>query len=138
MDVDFLILADGAQVAGDKLYVLGGGWTVVWSREFPVKHPAAIAIGMMVPWPETNQRHTLEVVLVTGDGTQVGSPLVAGEFEVGRPAGTPAGAAQRFMMAAGVEFDLAAPGSHEIVVRVDGTDVKRASFHALQAAPLPV
>jgi hypothetical protein len=132
MDVDFLILADGAQIAGDKLYVLGGGWTVVWAREFPVTHAAALALGMMVPWSSTNQKHSIEAALVSADGEQLGDPLVAGEFEVGRPPGMPQGASQRFMLAAPVNLALEKPGAYDLVVRVDGTDVKSATFNAVQ------
>jgi hypothetical protein len=30
ISADFLILADSAQVQGDKLHMLGGGWTFIW------------------------------------------------------------------------------------------------------------
>lgn len=132
MKVDFLILADGAQVAGDKLYVLGGGWTIVWAVDFPVIHNAAVAVGMMVEWPETNQKHSIEVALVTGDGQQVGEPLVGGDFEVGRPPGMPPGASQRFMLAAAIALNLDKPGPYEIVVRIDGSDMTSASFQAMK------
>lgn len=132
MKVDFLILADGAQVAGDKLYVLGGGWTVVSAQKFPVNHNAAIAVGAMVDWQETNQKHVFEIAL-TSEGEQVGGPLVSGEFEVGRPPGMPAGASQRFMLAAAVSLALAAAGPYEIVVRVDSTAVATSSFQAIEA-----
>jgi hypothetical protein len=131
--MDFLLLADGAQIAGDKLYVLGGGWTVVWARDFPVTHPASLAIGMMVDWQETNQKHSIEVVLVSGDGEPVGEALVKGDFEVGRPPGIPQGASQRFMIAANVNLTLETPGPYEAIVRVDGSDVESASFTAVPA-----
>ena len=119
MKMDFLILADGAQVSGDKLYVLGGGWTIVWARDFPVTHPASLGIGMMVDWQETNQKHSIEVVLMSGDGEILGEPLVKGDFEVGRPPGIPQGQAQRFMITADVKLSLETPGPYEIVFRVD-------------------
>ena len=134
MEVDFLILADGAHVAGDKLYVLGGGWSVVWAKEFPATHRGAIAVGMMVGWQETNQRHTIEVPLLSEDGTQIGDPLVVGDFEVGRPPGVKSGTAQRFMVAGTVDFRLEAPGGYEVVVRIDGTDTKRAPFTAVKTS----
>jgi hypothetical protein len=134
MEVDFLLLADGAQVSEEKLYVLGGGWTIVWSQNFPLAHNTSLAVGVLVDWPETNQRHSIEVALLTSDGQQVGLPLVGGDFEVGRPPGMPAGAAQRFMLAGGTTLNLENPGPYEIVVRVDGTDVKKAAFQALKLA----
>lgn len=131
MKLDFLVLADGAQVAGDKLYVLGGGWTVVWAREFPIVHPASLAIGLMVDWQETNEKHAIEVQLLDGDGESLGDPLVKGDFEVGRPPGIPPGLAQRFMIAANVNLSLAIPGPYIVVVRIDGTDIESTSFTAV-------
>src|SRR3989304_3950300 len=134
MEVDFLILADGAQVAGDKLYVLGGGWTVIWGKEFPLRHTGAIAVGVMVGWDETNQRHSIEVPLLSEDGRQIGDePLVVGDFEVGRPPGVKVGTPQRFMVAGSVTISLEAPGRDEIVVKIDGTDVKKSAFTAVEA-----
>jgi hypothetical protein len=133
MKVDFLILADGAQVAGDKLYVLGGGWTVVSALKFPVTHNASIAVGAMVDWQETNHKHSVEIAL-TSEGKQVGDPLVVGEFEVGRPPGMPAGASQRFMLAAPVSLNLQTTGLYEIVVRVDGADVAASCFQAIEVS----
>lgn len=134
MQVDFLILADGAQVAGDKVYILGGGWTIVWAREFPTTHRGSVAVGMLVDWMETNQQHQLEVVLLSDDGQQVGEPLVSGKFEVGKPPGITPGVSQRFMVAAGADFPLAKAGMYSVVVRIDGSDVSRTSFNAVQAA----
>ena len=51
---DFLILADAAQVQGEKLYMLGGGWSLIWAKEFPAQHQMAVAAGILVPWMETN------------------------------------------------------------------------------------
>jgi len=128
--IDFVILADGAHVAGDKLYVLGGGWTILWAAEFPTKHTAAIAVGAMVDWQETNHRHRIEIALLS-EGKQLGEPLVGGEFEVGRPPGLPIGAAQRFMLAAPVSISLEEPGLYELVVRVDGADITSSPFQAV-------
>lgn len=138
MEVDFLILADGAQVAGEKLYVLGGGWTIVWGRDFPVSHTGALAVGMMVDWQETNHRHQMQVLLLSEDGAQVGEPLVTGDFEVGRPPGMAPGTSQRCMFAATLAFNLERPGRYEVVVRIDGGDMRRAPFAAMQVQAAPI
>jgi hypothetical protein len=93
---------------------------------------------MMVDWQETNQKHSIQVALLTQDGQPVGEPLITGEFDVGRPPGIPAGTAQRFMIAASVRFELPEPGTYQVVVRLDGTDIKSASFTAVKAAQLAV
>ena len=62
MEVEWLILADSAQVLGNKLYLLGGGWDLLTvNREFPVDQRCAVALSVRVPWNETNQKHTFEL-----------------------------------------------------------------------------
>lgn len=90
-----MILADAAQVADGKLYILGGGWSVTG----PSPMPSAIAIKVDVPWDQANKRHAWELVLLDADGTPtvLATPegpttlQFGGDFEVGRPPGLPEG-----------------------------------------------
>ena len=90
-----MLLADAAEAVDNKLYVLGGGWSITG----PDPTPSAIGILIKVPWDQTNRRHELRLELVDQDGspvhleTPVGpQPLVVAQpFEVGRPAGMRAG-----------------------------------------------
>jgi hypothetical protein len=111
---DFLILADSAQVQGDKLHMLGGGWSIVWVKEFPAQHQMAVAAGILIPWMDTNTRHAFRIRLVAEDESVFGE--VQGELEQGRPAGMPAGTTQRVMIAAnfGVRLERACEASAEL------------------------
>lgn len=72
MKLEWLILADSAQVIGNKLYLLGGGWDrVTINKGFPALHPMAVALSFRVPWEETNRKHKFEVEIVTADGKQI-------------------------------------------------------------------
>ena len=91
-----MLLADAAQIAEGKLYILGGGWSVVG----PQATPMAIAIKVEVPWTEANAQHRLKLSLVDEDErpvmkiTEEGPQQpyqVTGSFEVGRPPGLPPG-----------------------------------------------
>jgi hypothetical protein len=90
-----LMLADSAQAVEGKLYILGGGWSLVG----PEPTPMAIALKIEVPWDETNRRHTWKLELLDSDGRAVAVPgdseeaaiEIGGEFEVGRPAGVKPG-----------------------------------------------
>lgn len=90
-----MLLADAAQAVGGKLFILGGGWSVTG----PGPAPMAMAIKIEVPWDRTNERHHWVLDLVDEDGraVQVGGPegarpvQIAGDFEVGRPAGVALG-----------------------------------------------
>jgi hypothetical protein len=92
-----MLLADSAQVQGGKLFVLGGGWTIMWGS-----HPSALVGIISVPWNESNKRHVVVLRLVTDDGVPVTVPDNTGhhvpfeittEFEVGRPPGHTPGTA---------------------------------------------
>ena len=50
MEVEWLILADSAQVTGGKLFLLGGGWDRVTANSFPFAHNMSIAVSFRVPW----------------------------------------------------------------------------------------
>lgn len=90
-----MLLADAVQAVGGKLYILGGGWSIIG----PEPNPMAIAIKVEVPWTEANQRHILRLTLLNEDNQPVMVPTPIGdrpvelnvEFEVGRPAGLRAG-----------------------------------------------
>jgi hypothetical protein len=86
-----MLLADAAQAIDNKLYVLGGGWSITG----PDPSPSAIALSLKVPWDESNRRHDLRIELLDADGDAVltgpapdAQPVVIeSQFEVGRPPG---------------------------------------------------
>ena len=94
-----MILADGAQVADGKLYVLGGGWTRLKPN---TPAPQSLGIVVHIPFDMTNQPLKLEVNLLDDDGNVVerGDPpqavMAGGEFEVGRPPGVKQGEPMNF------------------------------------------
>lgn len=127
MDIDFAILADAAEVSNDKVYLLGGGWTVIWAREVPAAHRGALALGIRVAWDETNQQHSLGIEVRTTDGDLV-QEIVKGEFEAGRPPGIKAGSDQLVKLAAAVNFKLERFGEYEVIFEINGEPLKRLPF----------
>lgn len=90
-----MLLCDSAQVADGKLYVLGGGWSLIG----PDPTPTAVAMKVDVDWTEVDRPHHWELFLLDADG----QPVVAvgpegpqaievrGDFEVSRPDAVPPG-----------------------------------------------
>ncbi len=91
-----MLLCDSAAVAEGKLFILGGGWTVVG----PQPTPMAIALKLDVGWNELEDPHHWELFLEDADGKEVmfdtpegPRPVeVRGDFQVGRPQGAIEGA----------------------------------------------
>ena len=79
-----LLLADAAQVADGKLFILGAGLGMIP----PSPSPLAIAMKIDVPWDRANRVHDWKLELLDADGLPVlmgDRPIiVAGQFEVGR------------------------------------------------------
>lgn len=119
-----MLLCDAAQEVGGKLYILGGGW----STKGPDPAPMALAIKIDVPWNQANERHQFVLVLESGDGGVIEFPSEAGpqavridgEFEVGRPAGTPAGADMDAALAVNIGPLPLAPGLYSWQLSIDG------------------
>ncbi|MBA3560097.1 MAG: hypothetical protein H0W30_16030, partial [Gemmatimonadaceae bacterium] len=65
-----LMLADSAQVADGKLYVLGGGWSLIVPGG-----PFAVCGIIDIPWHAGTDWHTLRLELIDGDGEPVRVPV---------------------------------------------------------------
>ena len=127
MDVEWLILADFAQVVGNKVYVMGGGWDTFWVHTgFPIQHRFSVAVAFSVPWNETNQSHPFEIEIADEDGNT--HQKIGGQLEIGRPAGIPPGQTQRAQAAAHVIMEAKKPGNYVIIANVDGQEGRRIPF----------
>jgi hypothetical protein len=129
--IEWLILADCAQVVSNKLYLLGGGWDVLTvNTSFPVEQqPLAVSVSIRVPWNETNQRHALELEIATEDGASLAK--LTGQFEVGRPPGVVPGQDQRVQIAFNGAVKIEKPGGFVIIGRVDGQEDRRVFFRVV-------
>jgi hypothetical protein len=130
VQLEWLILADAAQVVGNKLFLLGGGWDTLNVRTpFPVNQRLAVAASFRVSWAETNRRHNVSITLSTEDGQVLGE--VNGQVEVGRPVGIPPGTDQRAQLAADVIVPIQGPGGVVITARIEGEEAGRVTFRVL-------
>jgi len=131
MDVTML-LCDAAQEVGGKLYILGGGWSVL-KAEVPA--PMALAIKVSVPWDQTNERHQLSLTLKDADGRPIdlgeGPIQAGGEFEVGRPAGTKRGSPIDAPIVVNFPPVPFPAGGYVWELEVDGSVMARVPFSAI-------
>lgn len=135
MQIEWLILADSAQVVGNKLYLLGGGWDrLTVNTGFPLDQRCALAMSIRVPWNETNQKHTFEVEVASEDPTsEAPKSLIkaGGQFEVGRPPGIPQGQDQRIQVAVDMNLRIDSEGTKVVVARIEGQEMQRTHFNVV-------
>ena len=133
ISADFVILCDAAQVQGEKLFMLGGGWSLIWAKEFPAQHQMAVAAGILIPWLETNSRHRFRIQVRAEQGTVFGD--VNGEFEQGRPPGLPPGTTQRVMLTLNLGIRFTEPCEAVTELFLDDTLAKTVPFRIIQSPP---
>lgn len=121
-DIDLLMLANHAEVQNGLLYTMGAGWDTINRAYDPNSGPDpfrfSLALGVLIPWSETNVAHPVNVWIEDEDGHQ----LVNSRFdiEVGRPPGRPPGSDTRTVMASSLVVQFPRPGGYRVVAEVDG------------------
>ena len=135
MAIEWLILADAAEVVGGKLYLMGGGFDRInVGSPLPNRRHMALAVSVSVPWASTNERHHMTIDFIDDDGQQ--QAKVEGEFEVGRPPGAKAGQPQRIQMVLQAEVELKKFGVNTIVGSVNGIESRRVSYSVVPTSQL--
>lgn len=118
-----MLLADHAQVAGGKLYINGGGWSVVDAPTPPIH----IALLLLVPWDRAGVPLQLRLTLIDEDGAVVrqgpgdAEVRIEGQIAVERPPAHLVGVPLDVPMVIGVP-SLNVPGASRYtwILEVDG------------------
>jgi Family of unknown function (DUF6941) len=131
MRIAFLLLTDFSESLNGKLYAMGAGWNMLRFPELPQEWRFGVAMGIDVPWDETNQRQEVQVVIEDPDGAELGDELSM-EFEAGRPPGLQHGQEQRMVISLNVGATFEASGPHAVVVRSGDKELERSRFYVLQ------
>lgn len=133
MDVTML-LCDAAEESGGKLYILGGGWSIVRLPNVPA--PMALAIKMSVPWDQANEPHQIAAALKTEDGEPVdlgqGPIAVTAEIEVGRPPGLKRGSPLDAPFVLKFGSPALPAGGYVWELDIDGTQMARTPIRVLE------
>jgi uncharacterized protein DUF6941 len=128
-----LMLADAAQAVDNKLYVLGGGWSVVGPGPFT----SALAISLKVPWDEAEAPHRMRLELLDSDGHPIIVPMPVGqeplviesEFQTTRAEGVAPGTPTDIAVAINLgPIPLPPGGRYEWRLSIDG--YHEAHWHA--------
>lgn len=135
-ELEFLLLADHAEAVNGKLYLMGGGWDRRGIVDFRQPQAFAVAIGLLIPWNETNRPVSLSMTLRDVDGADVAPPLQT-QVVIGRPANAMPGQKLRYMLAVNLQVALPRLGQYVVEARVGDAPPKRVSFYT-EAEPMPL
>lgn len=131
-EVDYLLVADRAEVVNGKLYLMGGSWDRIQPQQFPHRMMLGIAIGVRIPFAYTDEQHTVAIEI-----HHEGQRLVGFEAKLttGRPPGM---AGMDMLVPLAFNIPLAIPAEGQVVLRaaVDGREPRRHEIKAI-ARPAP-
>jgi hypothetical protein len=136
MELATAMLADGAQVAQGKLYILGGQWDRLMVSQFPAQHPSmAVVLVIKVDYNEAPKTCVLTTELML-DGQPVGVKAMA-QMSIGHAAGLKHGAPQYAPTAIAfnnVQFDK--PGRYEWIISADSAVLGHIPLEVVQGVVL--
>lgn len=129
-----MLLCDAAHAVGGKLYVLGGGWSLL--AKVQPRANMSLAVKLSVPWSRANERIQIRAVLITDQGEEVmqgDEPVRAeGDLELGRPPGLRHGTpldATFVLDFHGLELDV---GGYVWELRIEGALAARIPFQVVK------
>jgi len=111
--IDFLILADRAEIHDGKLYLMGGVVDRMYALTEPPIANFHVAIGLEIPWNATNQSMDVHLSFQTEEGAELAH--ISWQMIAGRPPFLRAGDVQRTALAS-PQLALPVPGIGKYVV----------------------
>jgi hypothetical protein len=136
-EIEWVILADNAEVIGNRLFLMGGGWDTLAPPNMPFTQFLAIAVSLQVDWEDVAHEveHRIDIAHAPVGGDQ---KLLA--RAVFTPVRTPLmreGENQRAQLAIklSIQFDMA--GTHDIITTLDGQTSKSVRFYVNPASGSP-
>ena len=133
-EIEYLLTADFAEVINGKTYIMGAGWDRLTPPRYPAPIKMGIAVGVRVPFLESNMPHRLTVTL-KAEGHEYFR--MEGDLETGRQPGN-RGDATLVPMAVNAAITLGGPQRLELIAEVDGRSMRRITIRAEERPHGPV
>jgi len=131
-EIDYLLTADFAEVINGKTYIMGGGWDAFTPPQYPAPIRLGIAVGIRVPFLESNVPHHMTVVL---RHEAIEYFRMEGDLETGRRPGA-RGESVLVPIAVNAQFIVPEPQTLVLIADVDGRSLRRTTIRA-DARPVP-
>jgi hypothetical protein len=129
--------ADHAAVESGKLYVNGGAWNQIGHPSFPAVQAFTVAAVLHIPWRAHGQNHGFGIWFEDSDGQNLGG-RIEGRFEASLTPSALPGDYSVAPLAVNINgFVFQQPGDYAAVLSVDGTEISRWRFRAVQTFDVP-
>ncbi len=127
-EVDYLLVADRAEVVNGKLYLMGGSWDRIQPPQFPHRMMLGIALGVRIPFAYTDDQHTVAIELLHDDARLIGFEA---KLSTGRPPGM---AGMDMLVPMAFNIPIAIPGEGQVTLRavIDGRSGRRHEIKVTQ------
>ncbi|HZW01944.1 MAG TPA: hypothetical protein VFF55_10295 [Candidatus Deferrimicrobium sp.] len=132
-EIDYLLVADRAEVVNGKLYLMGAAWDRIQPPTFPHRMILGIALGVRIPFAHTDDQHTVAVEMQQDEQRLVGFEA---KLTTGRPPGM---AGMDMLVPMAFNIPVAIPAEGQVVLRasVDGRAPRRHEIRVTQRAQRP-
>lgn len=137
MNLSYALLADYAQVENGKVYIVGGGITILWRSDYPAPLGITAVVGFSYNNVEAGSTRDFRLQVNDADGNALAPPL---EFQFvlparseGLPTSVPLEAVFTINLASNVPL-IPSPGNYVIEVMADSNH--QASLPFAAAEPL--
>ena len=132
-EIDYLLVADRAEVVNGKLYLMGAAWDRIQPPTFPHRMILGVALGVRIPFAHTDDQHTVAVEMQQDEQRLVGFEA---KLTTGRPPGM---AGMDMLVPMALNIPVAIPAEGQVVLRasVDGRAPRRHEIRVTQRAQRP-
>lgn len=129
-EIDYLLVADRAEVVNGKLYLMGGAWDRIQPPTFPHRMILGIALGVRIPFAHTDDQHTVAVEMQQDEQRLVGFEA---KLTTGRPPGM---AGMDMLVPMAFNIPIAIPGEGQVTLRA-GIDGHAGRRHEIKVTQRP-
>jgi len=126
VELEYAMLADSAQVAEGKTFILGGGVSILWRSQYPAPIGCVLVMQLTHHRAEADSTHEIRVQFTDADGHPV-IPELNGQLQVGEP---PPNVPGNLPLGAPIVIPfpplpaLQRPGAYAVEILIDGRHVK--------------
>ncbi|HUO04433.1 MAG TPA: hypothetical protein VMU16_04465 [Candidatus Binataceae bacterium] len=123
MKIEYLVLADAAQVGNGKLFILGGGWSIFRSGNYPAPAQLAVGLGFLISWNETGTQFPLSITLADEAGVPI-IPEITGQIQASKSGQLPEGITQKVPLAVNLSVSIPHPGRYTITATAGASRIE--------------